>query len=163
MRSGSVPRNRSGEVRRGPGSRPRLCWAPTSFQLTTELYPQELRQHGLALSHAGLPGHSSRWKENVTKNVWFFPGRHLSTSRCSTTASRLEHAGTHTFCGPSKATKTMERLIAAVDPDQISTTLGDDGLTVVRCQLKTMYAIFSLCSQVKRHHRTHAFGICEHI
>ena len=29
----------------------RLCWAPTSFQLTTELYPQELRQHGLALSH----------------------------------------------------------------------------------------------------------------
>lgn len=28
-----------------------LCWAPTSFQLTTELYPQELRQHGLALSH----------------------------------------------------------------------------------------------------------------
>ncbi|CAE7942712.1 unnamed protein product [Symbiodinium sp. KB8] len=28
-----------------------LCWAPTSFQLTTELYPQRLRQHGLALSH----------------------------------------------------------------------------------------------------------------
>mmetsp|Transcript_29100 Transcript_29100/g.67492 ORF Transcript_29100/g.67492 Transcript_29100/m.67492 type:complete len:579 (-) Transcript_29100:254-1990(-) len=28
-----------------------LCWAPTSFQLTTELYPQRFRQHGLALSH----------------------------------------------------------------------------------------------------------------
>lgn len=28
-----------------------LCWAPTSFQLTTELYPQPMRQHGLALSH----------------------------------------------------------------------------------------------------------------
>ncbi|CAJ1408792.1 unnamed protein product [Effrenium voratum] len=28
-----------------------LCWAPTTYQLTTELYPQEIRQHGLALSH----------------------------------------------------------------------------------------------------------------
>ena len=91
-------------------TRPRLCWAPTSFQLTTELYPQELRQHGLALSHAGLPSHSSRWKKTAQKTCRFL-GRHLSSSRCSTTASRLEHAGTHTFCGPSKATKPWNALL----------------------------------------------------
>lgn len=148
-------------------TRPRLCWAPTSFQLTTELYPQELRQHGLALSHAGLPSHSSRWKNTSRKTVSFFSGSaplKLQVFNYGIKAGTCWNSHLlWSILRQQKPSKTMERLIAAVDPDQISTTLDDDGLTVVRCQLKTMYAIFSLCSQVERHHRSHAFGICEHI
>ena len=75
---------------------PRLCWAPTSFQLTTELYPQELRQHGLALSHAGLPSRFKRQETSRKTCRGFTMFHHVSplnicATRCSTTASRLEH------------------------------------------------------------------------